>query len=73
MDPDQSEQQLARKTRMVSIVIALTMLIWIGVQYFGKQYGLAGRFALLFDFAALAAFFWSLVVIYQIWRSRRQD
>ncbi len=73
MAPEQTEQQLVRKTRMVSIVIALTMLIWLGAQFIGKNYGIAGRYALLFDFAALAAFFWSLVVIYQIWRARRQD
>ena len=73
MTPEQTEQQLVRKTRMVSIVIALTMVLWLGVQFIGKNYGIAGRYALLFDFAALAAFFWSLVVIYQIWRARRQD
>ena len=73
MTPEQSEQQLARKTRMVSIVIALTMLLWIGVQFIGKNYGIAGRYALLSDFAALAAFVWSLVVIYQVWRARQQN
>lgn len=73
MNPEQKEQHLMRKTRMVSIVIALTMVIWLGVQFVGKNYGIAGRYALLFDFAALAAFFWSLVVIYQIWRARQGD
>ena len=73
MDPEQTERQLARKTRMVSIIIALTMILWLGVQFIGKKYGLAGRYALLFDFAALAAFFWSFVVIYQIWRARAGD
>ncbi len=72
MDPEQEKQQ-ARKTRMVSIVIAGTMLLWIGANFIGKQYGLAGRYALLIDFAALAGLFWALVVIYQIWRARQDN
>jgi hypothetical protein len=35
--------------------------------------GLPGRFALLFDFAAMAALIWALVNIYQIWRARQAD
>lgn len=69
----EDEQKLQRKTRMVSVVIAVTVIVWLGAQYIGKSYGLAGRYALLFDFAALAAFFWSLVVIYQVWRQRREN
>ncbi len=57
--------------RMVSVVIAATMIAWLGAQFIGRQLGLPGRYAILFDLAALAAFFWSMVVIYQIWRARR--
>jgi hypothetical protein len=39
----------------------------------GKMVGLPGRFALLFDFAAMAALIWALVNIYQIWRARQAD
>jgi len=56
---------------MVSIVIAVTMVLWFAVQMVGGRIGLHGSYALLFDFAALAALVWSLVVIYQIWRARR--
>ncbi|MEE9388946.1 MAG: DUF5337 domain-containing protein [Paracoccaceae bacterium] len=72
MGPEQ-EQDLARKSRMVSIVIAATIVLWLGAQFIGKQFGLAGRYALLFDFAALAGLFWSMVVIFQVWRARRED
>ena len=71
-----SEEQdiaIARKTRLVAIVIAATTIGWLGAQFLGKQFGLPGRFALLSDFAALAGFFWTLVVIFQIWRQRQQD
>jgi len=71
LEPDH-DKQLARKTRMASIVVAVTMLLWIGVQFFGKNLGLAGRYAFLFDLAALAGLFWSMVVIVQVWRARRQ-
>ena len=71
MDSDK-DQMIARKARMVAIVIAGTMILWLGAQYVGKQLGLPGRYAILFDLLALAGFFWSMVVIYQIWRARRE-
>jgi len=70
--PDE-EHRLARKARMVGIVIAATMIIWLGVNFVGRQMGLDGSYALLFDFAALAAFVWALVNIYQIWRARQDS
>ena len=67
------EAALARKGRVAALVIAGTMLIWLAAQVIGPAIGMAGRYALLFDFAALAGLFWALVVTYQIWRARRQS
>ncbi|QPM89275.1 DUF5337 domain-containing protein [Pseudooceanicola algae] len=67
------EMALARKARMVSIVIAATMVIWMAVQFMGGKLGLPPRYAFLFDFAALGALIWALVVTLQIWRQRRDD
>ncbi len=72
MTDDLTEQQLARKGRMVALVIAGSMLGWMVVQWVGNQAGLPGRYALLFDFAALGALIWALVNIYQIWRARQK-
>ena len=72
MSPEE-DRQLAKTARMVAIVIAATMLAWIGAQWLGPRMGLAGRYVFLFDLAALAAFFWALVVTFQIWRKRRED
>jgi len=69
-NPDH-ERRLARKARLVAFVIAGTMLLWMGSQWIGGRIGLEARYAFLFDFAALAAFFWALVVTYQIWRARQ--
>lgn len=71
MDPEQ-DRLLARQARLVAIVIAVTVIVWIGAQWLGREIGLAGRYAVLFDLAALAAFFWALVVTFQIWRKRRE-
>ncbi len=71
MTTEQQEQALARKGRMVALVIAGAMVAWIVLQWVGKQAGLPGRYALLFDFAAIAALIWALVNIYQIWRARQ--
>ena len=72
MVPDK-DQHLAKKARMVAVVIAVTMLVWLGAQWLGGQLGLPTRYAFLLDMAALAAFVWAFVVIYQIWRARRQQ
>ncbi len=72
---DQGEQRQADKSsaqvRLVAIVIAVTMLVWMAAQFLGGQLGWDPRYVFLFDFAALAAFLWALVVIWQIWRARR--
>lgn len=63
---------LAKKTRLVSIVIAVTMLVWIGGQWLSATLGIDTRYRILLDLSALAAFVWAFVVIYQIWRARQQ-
>lgn len=70
---EQREKALARKGQTVGLVIAGTMLIWLAANWLGPQLGLSGRYALLIDFAALAAFFWAMVLTYQIWQARKED
>ncbi|MGY3439549.1 MULTISPECIES: DUF5337 domain-containing protein [unclassified Marinovum] len=72
MDRD-AELALARQGRITALVIAGTMLIWLGAQFIGPKIGLAGRYALLVDLLALAAFIWAFVNIYQIWRKRQNN
>jgi Zn-dependent protease with chaperone function len=67
------ERRSALQARLAAIVIAATMLLWMGVQWLGGQFGWESRYVFLFDFAALAAFFWALVVTYRIWRTRRDN
>ncbi|AJE48157.1 hypothetical protein P73_3442 [Celeribacter indicus] len=72
MVPDKDLQQ-AKKARMVALVIAATMVVWLGAQWVGAKLGWPERYAFLIDLSALAAFVWAFVVIYQIWRARQQD
>lgn len=69
--PDPDAVKLAAQTRLVAFVIAGTMILWMGAQWLGSKMGWDARYVFLFDFAALAAFFWAMVVTYQIWRQRR--
>lgn len=71
--PQDKARANARKARMAAIVIVVTMLLWMGAQALGGRLGWPARFVFLFDLAALAAFFWALVVSYQIWRDRRES
>ncbi|QFT60280.1 hypothetical protein FIU94_15740 [Sulfitobacter sp. THAF37] len=68
---EQEESALSRKGQVVALVVAGTMLFWIAANWAGPAMGLPGRYALLIDFAALAALFWALVLTYQIWQARR--
>jgi hypothetical protein len=69
--PDPAELKRANKARLVGIVLAGTMVLWMAVQWLGGQMGWETRFVFLFDLVAIAAFLWALVVTYQIWRGRR--
>lgn len=67
------DKALARQGRTVALVIAGTTVLWLLAQLVGRQLGLSGRFAFLFDLAALGAFIWALIVTFQIWRKRRDN
>ena len=69
-DPD---RQTTYQVRLVALVLAGTMILWIGVQWLGGLMGWQTRFAFLADFAALAAFIWALLVTFRIWRRRQKD
>lgn len=63
----------ARQARTVGLVIAATMVLWMGGQWLGGRLGWDARYVFLMDLAALAGFFWALVVTGQIWRARRAE
>ena len=65
------DRRNGRKARQAALVIAGTMLLWMGAQVLGGVLGWPARYAFLFDFAALAGLFWALAVTYQIWQDRR--
>ncbi|MGR3758787.1 DUF5337 domain-containing protein [Roseobacteraceae bacterium NS-SX3] len=70
----EQEKAIARKGRHIALVIAGTMLAWLALTLFiGPAIGLPGRYALLFDFAALAAMIYAGVNIVQLWRMRQDS
>jgi len=68
---DKTKHQKAQ-TRLASIVIFVTMLGWMAFSFLGGKLGLPPRFALLADFAAMAAFAWALIVLFRVWRQRQE-
>ena len=70
---DPQDRHLAGQARLVAIVIAATMVLWMGAQLLGGAMGWPPRFVFLFDLAALAAFVWALIVTYRIRRARRNN
>ena len=70
---DEEEAILSRQARLVALVIALTMILWMAAQWLGGELGWETRFVFLFDMAALAAFCWGMFATWQIWRRRNRD
>lgn len=68
---DKVNQQKAQ-TRLASIVIVVAVIGWMLVNFLGGKMGLPAKFAFLADFAAMAAFAWSLIVLFKVWRQRRE-
>ncbi|MCB2095100.1 MAG: DUF5337 family protein [Rhodobacteraceae bacterium] len=69
--PTPSDKLLAREARHVAVVIVVAMVGWLGAQWLGAKLGWDASYAFLFDLAALAAFFWALVVTWRIWQRQR--
>ncbi|WP_293573182.1 DUF5337 domain-containing protein [Phaeobacter sp.] len=71
---DDHNRALAQKGRHIAVVIAATTIGWLAMSLFvGPALGLAGRYALLFDFAALGGFVYAVVNIFQLWRMRQDS
>ena len=69
--PAPKDDGTAKQARLAGLVMAGTMILWMGAQVVGGEMGWPVKFTLLFDLAALAGFAWSLVVTYRIWRKRQ--
>ena len=65
------ERRIVAQGRLAALVVAGTMLLWMGAQVLGRSLGLPVRFAFLFDLAEIAALVWALFVAYQVVRARR--
>ena len=72
-DRDARDRALQRQGRVVAIVIASAGLLAILAHRIVELTGLPANFEFLFYLASMAAFLWSFVVTYQIWRKRRSD
>ena len=71
-DPEQ-DRNAALQARLVALVLAGTMILWVGAQWLGAKFGWEARYAFLFDLVALAGFIWALLVTYRIWRKRQKN
>ena len=61
----------AGQARLAAVVIAATMVLWLGLSWLGGRLGWEARYAYLIDLAAIAAFVWSLAVTWRVWQRRR--
>ena len=73
MSAQDKQTEIVAQARQAAVVIAATMVVWMGAQWLGGQLGWQARFVFLFDLAALAAFVWALYVTFRIWRMRQEN
>ncbi len=60
------------QARLAAFVLAAAMLLWMGAQWLGGRLGWEARFVFLFDLMAAAAFVWTMVVTWRLWRTRER-
>ncbi len=65
--------ETARRARNVGVVMAMTMILWMGAQLFGASLGLPPRLVFVADAAALVVFACALVATFRIWQKRRDE
>ncbi|MDA9238350.1 DUF5337 domain-containing protein [Planktomarina sp.] len=63
----------SKKGRLAGLVIAGSMLLWLGLQWLATELNLSVRLMLLIDFVVIAAMAWSLLITFQIWRARHHS
>ncbi len=68
-----TKQSQARRGRVVALVIVGTAAFWVLGLYIGNKIGLSQRWLGLIDLFALAGFVLAIVMIWQIWRARRDN
>ena len=73
MSAQDKQTEIVAQARQAAVVIAATMVVWMGAQWLGGQLGWQARFVFLFDLAALAAFVWAIYVTFRIWRMRQEN
>lgn len=71
LPPKTDTDQGVTEARLIAVVITLAMVLWMGIQYFGDQMQWPPRFIFLADLSAGAAFLWSMVATYRLWRRRQ--
>jgi len=67
----QQDAKIARKGRLVALVIAGTAGFWSLATIIGGYLTLDQRVRALFDVMALGGFVFAFVLIYQLWRMRQ--
>ena len=61
----------AAQARLIAVVLVLAMGLWLLVLSVGDQYGWPPRYFFLADLSAGAAFVWTMVATYRLWRKRQ--
>ena len=69
----EQDKAFARKGRITGLVIATGGIAALLAPWIVQVLGLPIRVEMLIYFGALAAFFWALVNIYQLWRMRQDS
>ena len=71
-DDQDTDRQLARRGQRAALIMALTVLSWLGAQFLGGWLGWDVRLAFVFDLLAMAGILAALWITFQIYQQRRK-
>ncbi len=66
-----SDHSEAAQAKLIAVVLVLAMGLWLLVLSVGDQYGWPPKYIFLADLTAGAAFLWTMVATYRLWRKRQ--
>jgi len=73
MSGDPKPNARAMQSRLASLAIVLTAVLWMAATWAGGHWDWPQRVRALFDLLALAGFVFALILTFRIWRQGQKD
>lgn len=69
--PTPEAKREAAEGRMIAVVMVLAAVLYVGTEALGSYMNWPPKFIFLADLSAAAAFIWTMIASYRLWRKRK--